>query len=215
MNEAASGKLTASWARVGGIAGILSVLAFIGGSVIGGILEAPSTIGDLLGFSFGPLLITAFVGLFYLIRAHQDSISLQLGTIFGVIAGAVVTNMIVVQSALFRTIEVGLRDTIGPAWNGLNAIQLGLDVSWDIFISLATILVGIAMFSHPKFGKIFGGITTLIGLLLLVFNLLTFPTPPGSAGLIDLGPVMGIWYLVISVQKLRSVGWTKEEETSS
>jgi hypothetical protein len=71
------------------------------------------------------------------------------------------------------------------------------------------------MFSHPKFGKIFGGITTLIGLLLLVFNLLTFPTPPGSAGLIDLGPVMGIWNLVISIQMLRSVRWIKEQEAGS
>ena len=40
----------------------------------------------------GPLLITAFVGLYYVIRVHQDSISSQLATIFGVIAGAVVTN---------------------------------------------------------------------------------------------------------------------------
>ena len=97
MNETVFGKLAASWARVGRIAGILSVLAFISSSVIGGILKVPSTVGDLLGFSFGPLLISAFVALFYLIRAHQDSISLQLVTILGVIAGAVVSNMIVVE----------------------------------------------------------------------------------------------------------------------
>jgi hypothetical protein len=45
-----------------------------------------------------------------------------------------------------------------------------------------------------------------------LFNLLTFPTPPDSAGLMDVGSIMGVWYLVISVQMLRSVRWISAEE---
>jgi hypothetical protein len=206
MEQAKPGSLAQYWARVGGIAGILAVVAFITASVLGGVLEGPSAIVTLLGFAFGPLLCIAFLGLYHVIRSHRDSVALQVGTMFGVIAGAVVNTMIVVQQTLFRTVAVEARRSLGLSWAGLNAIQLGLDVSWDIFISLASISVGISMLSHPRFGRIFGAITSLIGVLLLVLNLVTFPTPPASAGLIDIGPVMGVWYLVISVQMLRSTG---------
>jgi hypothetical protein len=105
MKQPESGSIYASWARFGSIAGILFVLAFIGSSVPGEILNAPTTLGTLLGFA--------------------------------------------------------------------------------------------------------------CGLLLLVFNLITFPTPPDSAGLVDVGPIMGVWYLVISVQMLRSVRWIREREANT
>ena len=97
-----SGSIYASWAQVGSIAGILSVLAFIGSTVLGEILNAPFNLGTLLGFAFG--------------------------------------------------------------------------------------------------------------LLLLVFNLITFPTPPDSASLIDVGLIMGVGYLIISVRMLRLVRWISAEE---
>lgn len=102
MKQPESESIYASWARIGSIAGILSVLAFIGSTVLGEILNAPSTLGTLLGFAFG--------------------------------------------------------------------------------------------------------------LLLLVFKLITFPTPPDSTGLIDIGLIMGGEYLVISMQMLRLVRWISAEE---
>jgi hypothetical protein len=37
----------------------------------------------------------------------------------------------------------------------------------------------------------------LVGGLLLIFNMATFPTPPENAGLVDVGPLVGLWYLVV------------------
>lgn len=38
-------------------------------------------------------------------------------------------------------------------------------------------------------------------------NLGTFPTPPGNAGLLGLGPLVALWYVVVSTQMLRSRHW--------
>ena len=67
------------------------------------------------------------------------------------------------------------------------------------------------MLEHPRFGRIFGwtGMTTAV--LLLAFNLYTFPMPPANSELIDLGPLVGLWYLVVSLQALRSLKWAREE----
>jgi len=39
------------------------------------------------------------------------------------------------------------------------------------------------------------GIIAISGLGLLILNLWTFPYPPGESGLIDLGPLTGIWWI--------------------
>jgi len=89
-------------------------------------------------------------------------------------------------------------------------VQLGLDVSWDIYFTLATILLGLAMFTHPRFGKIWGSLTMIIGLSLLILNMWTFPVPPANSGLIDVGPISGIWYLIISIRVLMSLKWVDQ-----
>ena len=58
-----------------------------------------------------------------------------------------------------------------------------------------------------RFGIVIGGITLFAGLLLLVLNLWTFPTPPGESGLIDVGPFVGLWFLVLNVRVLFSAKW--------
>jgi len=50
----------------------------------------------------------------------------------------------------------------------------------------------------------------LVGAALLVLNLQTFPTPPANAGLFDLGPVLGLWYLAVTIQVARSFHWIDE-----
>ncbi len=81
----------------------------------------------------------------------------------------------------------------------VDAVQLGLDVAWDVFISLGTLLFALTMFKDPRFGWIIGSLGVLIAVALLVLNLLTFPIPPANQNLIDLGPLLGLWYLVVAI----------------
>jgi hypothetical protein len=195
--------LSRSWVRIGPIAGLLGIAAYFG--AVTGIL--PWRVTMVLAFSMGPLLSVAFIGFYHFLRAHRNSAALQTATIFGVIAGTLVNLMLVVQQSLFIGLPAATRATMGPAWDGLNWVQLGIDVAWDIYISVATILLGVVLWKHPRFGMVLGGITAFAGLLLLVLNLWTFPTPPGDAGLFDAGPFVGLWFFVLSLRMLLSAKW--------
>lgn len=204
-------QLTLTWVLFGSIAGILGVLAFFLAST--GLFGLMASF--YLGMAMGPLLSVAYVGYYYFFRAHRLSPALQIATLFGIIAGSIVNMMIVVQGALFITIPTAARDSIGAAWDGLNMVQLGLDVSWDIYISLATVLLAVAMWDHPRFHKIFALVTGLLGTGLLILNLWTYPIPPGSDGLVDLGPLVGLWYLVLTVRVLTSRKWLARQLEAS
>ncbi len=200
-----------NWIVYGTIAGIFGDLAY---ALAVAPLGLPLRIAILFGMAFGPLLSLAFVGLYYFFTIHKKTVAIQAGMIFGVIAGTIMNMMVVVQSAIGLTVPSEARAGLGLAWNGLNMVQLGLDVSWDIYFSAATILLGIAMFTHPRFGRIWGGLTLVIGAALLVLNLLTFPIPPASSGLIDIGPISGIWYLIILIRVLMSLKWIDQTVTT-
>ena len=137
----------------------------------------------------------------------MNSVALQTATVFGIIAGTLVNLMLVVQQSLFIGLPSTVRATMGPAWEGLNWVQLGIDVSWDIYGSVAIILLGWVFCTHPRFGIVFGTVTILAASLLLVLNLWTFPAPPGESGLIDVGPFVGLWFVVLSLRMLFSVKW--------
>ena len=50
----------------------------------------------------------------------------------------------------------------------------------------------------------------VLGALVVVLNILSFPTPPAEVGSVDVGPVLGLWYLAATVQAWRSLGWARE-----
>jgi len=199
-----------NWIVYGMIAGILGVMAYALAST-----PLPYRIALLFALAFGPMLSLAFVGLHYFFILHKKTVAMHVSAIFAVIAGAIVNMMIVVQSAIRLGIPKESRAGLGLAWDGLNMVQLGLDVSWDIYMTVATILLGIAMFAHPKFGRIWGGITSVIAAALLVLNLWTFPIPPNEAGLIDLGPICALLFLIIFIRVLTSLKWVDQKLADS
>ena len=179
----------------------------------------PKKLTIVLASLFGPLLMLASLGLYFFLKAHRKTVTGQLAVLSNIIASAMVSLMLIVQLSVNLSMA-GLMDSAGEGiseatkkwiWQVIDKVQLGMDVSWDIFIAIGTILFGVTMMKHPRFGKIFGLIGFLIGHFLLIFNLSTFPTPPGDAGLIDLGPAVGLWYLAAAILVLRSLKWFDQQ----
>jgi hypothetical protein len=131
---------------------------------------------------------------------------LQVAVVANAIAGALVTAMLMVQLAVRAGGRSSVEDLL---WTKFRRVDLGLDVAWDVYVALGTFLFAWNMLRHPRFGRIFGGIGLLLAAGLAVLNLATFPTPPGNAGLVDLGPLVGMWYVAVSVQMLRSRRWAE------
>jgi len=80
-------------------------------------------------------------------------------------------------------------------------VDIGIDVAWDMFISTYMILFLFATVKVPSL-KWWGIISGVLGLLLMVFNVVTFPNPPGESGLIDMGPFIAFFWLLLSVRTL-------------
>ncbi len=211
MNDNIS--LDESLVKTGAMAGLTACLIYLLWSFV----PLPSTVSMLLHFALGPLVIVGVIGLNRLIKTHQNTTALHIATIFGIIAGAFFNLMTVVQSSNRILLQDYIRQANDPATKeaykrileGVNTVQLGIDVSWDIFITLGTVLFGLTMLRHPRFGKVLGSLGIIFGLATLVLNLYTFPVPPREAGLIDLRPAVGLWFLIVSVQMMRSIRWLK------
>jgi hypothetical protein len=215
----ASEDLRITWTKVGIVAGFLACTIYP--LLIA--VAMPVILTVALAAAFGPLLSVACLGLYHFIAAYRKTASLQIATVFLVVAGAVVNTMLVVQMTLrefWRADLVGAADAeserlLDAAYLAADKVQLGLDVSWDVYVSVGTVLLALNMIRHPRFGRVVGSVGILIGAALLAFNLATFPAPPAEAGSIDLGPLLGLWYLVVTIMLARSVGWLKDQLSSA
>ena len=148
----------------------------------------------------GPAIGIGSLGLYRLIAVHSDSVGAGLGALSNNIAGALFAAMALIQLAVRSSDADGQK---------LVRVWLGLDVAWDVYIGIGTVCFALAMIRHPRFGWIFAVSGLVIGMLVLVLNLATFPTPPADAGLVDVGPVVGLWYLAATIQAWRSLGWVR------
>jgi hypothetical protein len=153
---------------------------------------------------FGPALGVACFGLRRLLDLERPFVSTALGLLLNVVAGALFSAMGLVQLA----VETSARNEKIPTQVG--AIWLGLDVAWDAYIGLGTCCFAIAMLRHPRFGRAFAFSGLAVGAGLLALHLFTFPTPPQNAGLVDLGPAIGLWYLAVTIQMGRSLAWARQ-----
>jgi hypothetical protein len=205
--------LNLSWIKLGAIAGIIACIIY----PLMITVEMPRLLTVACAAAFGPLISLASVGLYYLLKLHQKTVTAQIAAGANIIAGSIVNMMLVVQLAISismrdyveKAADAATKSTLQLIWKSVDKVQLGLDVSWDVFIAIGTLLFAANMLNHPRFGKILGGIGALLAVLLLAFNLYTFPIPPANANLIDFGPFVGVWYLIVSIQMLRSLTWTK------
>jgi len=184
--------------------GFLSAMGKVRGSPI-------MMIMFLLTAAFGPLGIVAFLGLHRSLTAERSSVMSQIATIFGCTAFVLVDAMLIVQGTvnmrmgkMYLSASPAEQPIILSLYRGLRSIDLGLDLAWDVFIAIAVFLYGIVMIRNRHFGRLLGISGILIAAALLLLNAATVPTPPGSAGLVDLGPLLFLWILLVSVQLVRS-----------
>jgi hypothetical protein len=202
--------LTLSWARAGIGFGFLAVVAY----AIISAASVPPAVALVLACVFGPSLAVASIGLYRVLRLQARTVSLDLGVASNVAAGVVVTLMLFAQLGLKRWFDSGSfnvpRAVSAADLETAKGIYLGLDVAWDLFLAVGTVLLAWNMRRHVRFGRVFAWAGLGIASALLVLNLVVFPEPPGDAGLIDLGPLVGLWYLAGAVRMLTSLPWIRD-----
>lgn len=195
--------LDRDWARVGGIAGALTIVGY-------GVTRVdllPAVFGRLVFFAVPVFGVVFLLALGRFLGAHRVTVALQVGTVFGVIGFACMNLMAVVQwsSSIWMSMnppssEVAPRELVRWVRQSVHSVQLGMDVSYDIFFDSSLILFGLAMLRDPRFGRVFGVLGILVAGATLVLNLSSFPVPPRP----DPGPLIALWGLAVCVRMLVS-----------
>lgn len=193
------------WIKVGIIAGLCASIVY----PLLVFAPLPFILTATLAGLLGPLIGFASFGLRALLQLFEDSVASTLAALSNLIAGAFFSAMALVQLA------VRSRAPVGAGEADLVGVWLGLDVAWDIYIGLGTVLFASVMVRHPRFRWPFAVTGLTLGFLELALNLATFPTPPAEAGLFDIGPLVGLWYLATTLQAWRSLGWARARVPSS
>ena len=188
------------WIQTGIVGGILASILYPALLVLPG----PAVAVTIAAAFLGPAIGIGSFGLRQLIKLHAASVTASLGAMANFMAGGLFTAMALVQLAVKQSaFDATLQRPLEAVW-------LGLDVAWDVYIGLGTVFFAWSMLSHPRFRWPFALVGFVIGFLLLFTNLYTFPMPPAAAGWIDIGPFVGFWYLAATVQAWRSIGWARE-----
>jgi len=171
----------------------------------------------------GPLLVVAFVGLYPLFSKSTAPVLALLGSLFGVVAGVCRMLFSVVQMTNIGYIHSYIRDAHTPeaaqSWqdifNGVFTVQNGISYVMDFFLDWAVLLFALAMWKHPRFGKVF----TITGFVAAASHLgmkaYSFPKPPAEAGLFDAGPLVALWATIVFVWVLRSLSWLDDDHSQS
>ncbi len=197
MNDRSLHKL----ATAGGISGVIGTLCYI--------LAIAVPFGDRLAYTvimLWPILSIVFAyALCRLIGATRESAVNQLAFVFAALAFSAVAGMISVQMA----VRMGIAEYVGAAppadaalhrtiLDSARLIDHGMDVAWDFLIGTSLMFLSAALSSDGRFGKSWGIVSGVLGAALVVLNAITFPWPPNTAGLFDLGPFIGLYIVALS-----------------
>lgn len=158
-----------------------------------------------LAFAIGPVAVIAILRLVASLAPDIDPPTQRLCRIFLATAFVLFTTMVVIQQMLqlqFRDLAAAAPDaatvaTLGLVRQGVNTVQRGLDVAFDLFYCVGIVVLAGALYRHPAFGRFVGALGIASGGALLALNLIAFPYVPAESGLVDLGPVTGLWWLMI------------------
>lgn len=193
-----------SWWRAG-LAGVAGVLCYVAAVAVPWPGTQLGTAAALLAVSAWPLLSIAFShGLRGYVAAERDGVANQLAFVFAALAFATVLAMIIVQQAVgagAAEMTRGVDEATATAIRrGLRLVDFGLDVAWDLLIGTALVLWGVAMARRSGLGPGWGVPCVVFGVSLVGLNLATFPWPPDTRGLFDIGPFIAVYLLALAAR---------------
>ena len=204
MNVKTSSKeLDYRWARITAISGIAGLVSYI--AVIAASHSDTNVVALAFVYAFG--ITVSSIGLYHVLGGTTGSRLGLIAAVANVIAAAQLLAMLMVQMSVYAVVQQPDAAIKGVWW--------GLDVAWDLYLGAGTILFGLAMLGRRGLGAWLGVPGVLISVLFLIFNIATFPKPPDTAGLVDLGPLVGLWYLVVYIRLGVAAVLLKRQQQSS
>lgn len=189
-----------------GIFGIAAVICYFIGAVAE--LPVPDGISLLIFFGFPAFGIAQWYLLRNILSSDKSSTIADLALIFAAAGFTLLTAMVWAQMAA----RLGIADLQAQAGTeaersqlkmilkGVRYVDLGIDVAWDFFIGTAFVLTGIGMRRVAGLGLPWGLPLAILGVLLVALNAWTFPWPPNTRGLFDIGPFCAAYLLLLSIR---------------
>lgn len=204
------------WIMLSATSGLLSVVAFVALIAAGDAL--PDPVLALLAGSWGILIGVSGFGLERLLRVERRRPTAELGAVLLFTGGVILNVMLIVQQTLLGYLQRYRADATEETLSIINwlsrgtaPIHLGLDIAWDFFLAGAMVCFGIAMLRHPRFGRAWGLLGVVGGVLLLGINLYPFPFTPGDVGIPYVYPfVIATWFVAVYFRMLASRRWVEE-----
>lgn len=161
------------------------------------------------------LWMVSFIGINHLLRDGRPGPIVNIATLLGIIACAVMAQMMIIQGSVMSKMGQAFlsaasdseRQSAVALYKGLRFIDYGMDLTFDLFFFTAWILLGFSMLRHRNFGKVFGGIGIILFVLAAILNLRAAPDPPAF----DLGPIAALWVLAVYIQMLRATKSSRDQ----
>lgn len=201
---------------LGGLSGIVGTAAY----VVAATVSLPPVVTYVVAMSWPILSIVFIFSLYRFLELDHAGISNQLALLFGSLAFTLVAAMISVQLAVNMGIDEYLvkyskdqQPLLDMVRRSIRLVDMGLDVAWDLFGGMALVFLSFALGGSRHFGRWWGIPLFLLSAAVIVLNISTFPWPPDSRGLFDVGPAIGLFLIVLSIRLLvlaRRIGRGKE-----
>lgn len=161
-----------------------------------------------LHFVFAGVAVLWLIAFLGLKRLLGDGGLVAVGTILGIIACAVMVQMMIVQGSVMGKMGETFvaaatdtdRQTAVSLYKSLRYIDYGMDLTFDLCFFTSWILLAICMWGHRTFGRVLGAIGIVLFALALILNIRAAPDPPTF----DVGPIAAVWVLVIYIQMVRA-----------
>lgn len=188
----------------GGLCGILGTLLY----VLIGFIPFDQNLLYTMAMAWPILSIVFAYSLYRFVAIERQSLANQLSFVFAALGFTVVACMISVQLAVKFGIQEqianapdieNLLDSIRPT---IRLIDLGLDVAWDLLIGTSLVFLFAAIKGHSKFRLGWALPALVLGITLMILNAYTFPNPPNTDGLVDIGPLIGLYIIILSIRLL-------------